>query len=156
MITTRSLLTAFLLAPLCALTAMAQTKPNFTGTWKLNMQKSKFAGDGLEGVTIEFNHQDNNLTEAFTHFQGGGENTIEAKYTIGGKESEAPVGDEVIKATAKWDGDALVIDWRGPEEGWYYVRKLTLSADGKTMTINLKHSLPNGGMDEKIWVFEKQ
>src|SRR5215813_1313980 len=100
MITTRSLLTAFLLAPLCALTAMAQTKPNFTGTWKLNIQKSKFAGDGPEGVTIEFNHQDNNLTEAFTHFQGGGENTIEAKYTIGGKESEAPVGDEVIKATA--------------------------------------------------------
>src|SRR5262249_59015601 len=97
-----------------------------------------------------------NLTETYKDLQGGGENAMEAKYSIGGKESEAQVGDEVIKATAKWDGDALVIDWRGPEEGWYYVRKLTLSADGKTMTINLKHSLPNGGMDEKNWVFEKQ
>src|SRR5262249_31269012 len=98
----------------------------------------------------------NNLTEAFTHFQGGGENTIEAKYTIGGKEKEAQGGDEGIKNTAKWDGDALVIDWRGAEEGWDYVRKLTLSADGKTKNIKLKHSLHNGGMDEKIWVFEKQ
>jgi hypothetical protein len=149
MITTRSLLTAFLLAPLCALTAIAQTKPNFTGTWNLNQQKSKSS----DSITIEFNQKDNNLTEAFNAGQGG---ELEAKYTIDGKESEVSTGDATIKAAAKWDGDALVIDWRGPEEGRYFVRKLTLSADGKTMTINLKHSLPNGGMAEKVWVFEKQ
>ena len=149
MITTRSLLTAFLLAPLCALTAIAQTKPNFTGTWNLNQQKSKSS----DSITIEFNQKDNNLTEAFNAGQGG---ELEAKYTIDGKESEVSTGDATIKATAKWDGDALVIDFRGPEEGRYFVRKLTLSADGKTMTINLKHSMPNGGMAEKLWVFEKQ
>ncbi len=149
MITTRSLLTAFLLAPLCALTAMAQTKPNFTGTWNLNHQKSKSS----DSITIEFNQKDNNLTEAFNASQG---DELEAKYAIDGKESEVSTGDATIKATAKWDGDALVIDWRGPEEGRYFVRKLTLSADGKTMTVNLKHSLPNGGMAEKIWFFEKQ
>ncbi len=149
MITTRSLLTAFLLAPLCALTAMAQAKPNFTGKWNLNQQKSKSS----DSITIEFNQKDNNLTEAFNAGQGG---EFEAKYTIDGKESEIPTSDATIKATAKWDSDALVIDFRGPEEGRYFVRKLTLSADGKTMTINLKHSLPNGGMAEKIWVFEKQ
>jgi hypothetical protein len=151
MITTRSLLTAFLLAPLCALTAMAQARPNFTGTWKLNQQKSK--DSDVVTLTIEFNQKDNNLTEAFNTGQGG---EFEAKYTIDGKESEVSTGDATIKATAKWDGDALVIDWRGPEEGRYFVRKLTLSADGKTMTINLKHSLPNGKMGEKIWVLEKQ
>src|SRR5262245_1335570 len=154
MITTRSLLTAFLLAPLCALTAMAQARPNFTGTWKLNQQKSK-GSDGVT-LTIEFNQKDNNLTEAFTLNQGGGDSTIEAKYTIDGKESEAPIGDEVIKATAKWEGDALVIDWRGPEAGRSFIRKLTLAGDGKIMTINLKQSWPNGGMNENIWVFEKQ
>jgi len=149
MITRRSLLTAFLLAPLCALTAMAQTRPNFTGTWKLNQEKSKSS----DGITIEFNQKDNNLTEAFNAGQGG---ELEAKYTIDGKESEVSTGDATIKATAKWDGDALVIDFRGPEEGRYFVRKLTLSADGKTMTINIKQSMPNGGMAEKIWFFEKQ
>ena len=149
MITTRSLLTAFLLAPLCALTAMAQARPNFTGTWKLNQQKSKSS----DSITIEFNQKDNNLTEAFNAGQDG---ELEAKYTIDGKESEVSTGDATIKATAKWDGDALVIDFRGPEEGRYFVRKLTLSADGKTMTINIKQGMPNSGMAEKIWVFEKQ
>ena len=149
MITTRSLLTAFLLAPLCALTAIAQTKPNFTGTWNLNQQKSKSS----DSITIEFNQKDNNLTEAFNAGQGG---ELEAKYIIDGKESEVSTGDATIKATAKWDGDALVIDFRGPEEGRYFVRKLTLSADSKTMTVNLKHSLPSGGMAEKIWFFENQ
>jgi hypothetical protein len=71
-------------------------------------------------------------------------------------ESEVPIGDQVIKATAKWEGDALVIDWRGPEAGRYDIRKLTLSADGKTMTINHKHSLPDGEMSEKTWILEKQ
>ena len=151
MITTRSLLTAFLLAPLCALTAMAQARPNFTGTWELNQQKSK--DSDVVTLTIEFNQKDNNLTEAFKAGQGS---EFEAKYTIDGKESEIPTNDATIKTTAKWEGDALVIDFRGPEEGRYFVRKLTLSADGKTMTINLKHSLPNGGMGEKIWVLEKQ
>jgi hypothetical protein len=94
MITTRSLLTAFLLAPLCALTAMAQAKPNFTGTWKLNQQKSKSS----DSITIEFNQKDNNLTEAFNAGQGG---ELEAKYAIDGKESEVSTGDATIKATAK-------------------------------------------------------
>jgi hypothetical protein len=61
-----------------------------------------------------------------------------------------------MKATAKWEGDALVIDWRGPEPGRYNIRKLTLAADGKTMTVNLKHSLPAGGMGEETWVLDKQ
>lgn len=155
---TKHLLTTCLLVGLCASIAVAQTKPNFTGAWKLNLQKSKFAGSSPGGVsvTIEFNHKDNNLTEAFTSSQDSSEHTIEAKYTIDGKESEVPTGDEVIKATTKWEGNALVIDWRGPQAGRYFVRKLTLAADGKTMTINLKRSVPDGGMVEETWVLEKQ
>jgi hypothetical protein len=147
-VTTKYLLTASLLVGLCALTSVAQTRPNFTGDWKLNPQKSNIS----DSIRIVLNQKDNNLTEAFTH----GESTIEPKYTIDGKESEVPIGDQVIKATAKWEGDALVIDWRGPEAGRYDIRKLTLSADGKTMTINHKHSLPDGGMSEKTWILEKQ
>ena len=106
-ITTRFRPTAFLLAPLCALIAMAQTKPNFTGTWKLNQQKSKSS----DSVTIEFNQKDNNLTQSLS-LNAGQDGELEAKYTIDGKESEIPTSDATIKATAKWDGDALVIDFK--------------------------------------------
>ena len=138
-----------MLAALCVLSAGAQTKPNFTGTWKLNQQKS----NSSDSITIEFNQKDKDLSEAFASQQGG---DVDAKYTLDGKESEVPIGDSAIKATASWEGDALIIDWRGPEEGRYNTRKLTLSADGKILTVNLKHSLPNGGMGELTWVFDKQ
>jgi hypothetical protein len=150
------LLMACLLIGLSTLTAVAQTKPSFSGVWKMNPQKTKLAGNSSDGIAIEFNHKDNDLTEAFTVLQVGDEYTIDAKYAIGGKESEVPIGDQVIKATAMWEGDELVIDWRGPEAGRYNIRKLTLSPDGKTMTVNLKHSLPDGGMSEKTWILQKQ
>jgi len=154
----KSQLAACLLMGLCALIAVAQSKPNFTGAWKLNLQKSKFADNIPEGLslTLEFNHKDNILTEAFSYSQGASEHSVEGKYAIDGKESDVPNGDAVIKATAKWEGNALVIDWRGPEAGRYFIRKLTLAPDGKSMTIKLNRSRPDGGMAEETWVLEKQ
>jgi len=35
-------------------------------------------------------------------------------------------------------------------------RQLLDKSGSVKLNINLKHSLPNGGMDEKIWFFEKQ
>ncbi len=60
---TKDLLTTCLLVGLCALITVAQTKPNFTGAWKLDIQKSKFAGSspGDVSVTIELNHKANTL-----------------------------------------------------------------------------------------------
>ena len=146
-----------LLMFLCALIAVAQSKPNFTGVWKLNLQKSKFAANIPEdfSLTLEFNHKDNILNEVFAYSQGAVKHSVEGKYDIDGKESDVANGDDVIKATAKWEGNALVIDWRGPEAGRYFIRKLTLAPDGKSMTIKLNQSRPDGGMAEETWVLEK-
>ena len=60
---------------------------HFTGAWKLKIQKSKFADSSPGDVsgTIEFNHKDNNLTEALTVSGVGGDCAIEGKYAIDGK-----------------------------------------------------------------------
>jgi hypothetical protein len=153
---TKNILPVWFLMVLCAFYAAAQTRPSYTGTWNLNLQKSKFAGQTPVVVTIEFKHKGNDLTEIFTSSQSGAEHTIEARYTIDGKESDVPVGDEVIKATTKWEGDSLVINWKGPETGRYFNRKLKISADGLSMIIILKRSRPDGRMAEETWVLEKQ
>jgi hypothetical protein len=151
------LLTCALLFTAFGVTSAATTtRPNFTGAWKLNPQKSKFADSGPEGFTVRIIHQDNHLTEALTFSGGGGEHTIEAAYTADGKESEVLIGGEAAKATVKWEGDALVIEWRGPEAGRFFGRKLTLAADGKTITILLKQNRRDGSMVEETWVLEKQ
>jgi hypothetical protein len=150
---TKYLLTAYFLLGLFVFTTIAQTKPSFTGTWKLNPQKSKLGGVNSDSIIIEFDQKDNDLTESFHH----GPATVEARYSIDGKEGQAQLsGGPGMKATASWEGDALVIDWRGPEPGRYTIRKVTLAADGKSITVNLKHSLPGDGMGEETWTLEKQ
>ena len=57
------------------------------------------------------------------------------------------------KATAKWEGDALTVEWK--TEAFNARRKYTLSADGKTLTVVGRRSTPNGDVDG-ITVFEKQ
>ncbi len=157
-----SLACAVLLAAYCVTSITAQTapsaastKPNFTGTWKMNPQKSKLSGRGPESIIIKLDHRDNYLTEALTVSGGGDERTIEAKYTTDGKESVVQIEDDVVKATVKWEGNALVIVWKGPE-GRLFGRNLTLAAGGKTMTINMKQNRPDGSEVEDTLVFEKQ
>lgn len=138
-----------------AATSTGAGKANFTGTWVMNRQKSKFAGDGPEAITIKLDHKDDSLAEALTISGGGGERTIDTKYTTDGKESELQVGGDTAKATVKWEGEALVIEWKG-SEGRFFRRKLMLSPDGKTLTLNVKQDRPDGSAGEDIVVFEKQ
>jgi hypothetical protein len=77
------------------------------------------------------------------------------KYTIDGKETtmNLPYLTGSVKATAKWEGDALTVEGKAEE---FNVRgKYTLSADGKTLTKASHLSTPNGDVDGII-VFEKQ
>lgn len=133
----------------------APTKANFSGAWTMNRQKSKFVGDGPDNITLKLDHKDGTLAETFTLSGGNGERTIETTYTTDGKESELQIGGDTAKATVKWEGEALVIAWKAGE-GRFFRRKLTLSPDGKTLTINVRQDRPDGNQGEDLVVFEKQ
>jgi hypothetical protein len=138
----------------CLSPGVAQTKPNFSGTWKMNPQKSQFGPSGGPGaITIKFDQQEGALSEVLMINDGGGDNTIEAKYTLDGKESDIALGSESARALARWEGESLVIDWKGGGLG--FRRKFTLSGDGKTMTIAVHHTRTDGELDETV-VMEKQ
>jgi hypothetical protein len=135
--------------------AATSTKPNFTGTWKMNPAKSKFERGGPDAITIKLDHKDNNLSEAVTISNSGNERTMEGKYITDGKESEVQMGGDTAKATVKWEGDALVIEWKAVE-GRFFRRKLMLSTDGKTLTLNVTQSQGDGSQAEDVVVLEKQ
>jgi hypothetical protein len=139
---------------LCASFAAAQAKPNFTGTWKMNPSKSKFdGGGGPSGITAKIDQKDDSVTEALTVTGDGGDQNVEGKYTTDGKEIDVQLGPNGAKGTAKWDGDALVIEWKA--EGFVFRRKLALSTDGKTLTMAVHRTSQNGEVDETV-VFDKQ
>lgn len=138
---------------LCASMADAQTKPNFSGAWKMNKEKSKFEGGGPDALLIKMDHKDTALTEDWALTTPDGERSFQAKYTIDGEEKEQEVLGRTAKTSAKWDGDAMVIEFKAGEG--FFKRKITMSADGKTITVLVTQS-KGDNQSEDVVVFEKQ
>ncbi|MGH9850979.1 MAG: hypothetical protein ACREBD_14170 [Blastocatellia bacterium] len=138
----------------CASIAGAQTKPNFSGTWKLNREKSKFTGGGPDNLSIKIDHKEPAFAEAWSMSTPDGDRSFQAKYATDGKETEQEVMGRTAKTNAKWDGAALVIEWQ--QEDRFFKRKITLSADGKTMTKVVTQTRGDGQQTEDTVVFEKQ
>jgi hypothetical protein len=138
-----------------ALMAEAQNKPNVTGTWKMNAEKSKFERGGPQAITIKFDQKDATLSEAMTITNQQGERTFNFTYSLDGKESSQKLESIDIKTTAKWEGEALQIDFKNDEQGFSFMRKITLSGDGKTMTIDVKQMNPNGSASDTL-ILDKQ
>jgi hypothetical protein len=142
------------IACLCASIATAQTKPDFSGTWKMNREKSKFERGGPDALLIKIDHKEPAFTENWTVSTPDGERSFQAKYTTDGKETEQEFMGRTAKTSAKWEGDALVIEFKS--EGGFFRRKITLSADGKTITKMVTQSPRDGEQTEDTVVFEKQ
>jgi len=144
-----------LLAAFANTTATAQTKqPNLSGTWKMNAEKSKFEQGGPSEITIKFDHKDSSLSETLTLVTSNGDRTIDTKYTTDGKEAAQEVFGTSGQTSAKWETDTLTIEWK--IEGGSFARKFTVSADGKTMTMIVKQSSPDGQSATDTILLEKQ
>jgi hypothetical protein len=104
--------TSILLA--LVLAGVPQTRPDFSGTWTFDQQKTMQPGpDGrivlaaMLGDRFVALQKDTSLTFRIT-VQG---ETIVAVYDLTGAETEnVSPGDIKVKSRASWDGDKLVID----------------------------------------------
>jgi hypothetical protein len=137
-----------------ALPVVAQSKPNVSGTWKMNAEKSKFERGGPKAITIKFDQKESTLNETLTITNDGGEHSVTLTYTLDGKESAQQIEGQPLKATARWEGDSLTIEFKN-DEGFSFRRKITLSADGKTMTLNVTQSNQGGTANDTV-ILEKQ
>ncbi len=146
------------LIPACA----AQATPNLSGEWKLNLSKSNYGSFPAPlGVTRKIVLSGAKLSMTTTQKGPKGDVTSQLNYTTDGKESVNPLTTGESKGTAQWIADKLMVtSSREVQTGAQTITlKQTeiwsLSADGKTLTIDAHVSLPNGEFDVKQ-VFEKQ
>jgi hypothetical protein len=107
----------------------AQSKTNVSGTWKMNAEKSKFEKGGPKNIGIKFDQQGTTLKESLTISNDRGDQTIDLTYTLDGKESAQQLQGQDIKTTAKWEGDALIIEFKN-DQGFNFLRKINVSGDG--------------------------
>jgi hypothetical protein len=132
----------------------AQTKANVSGTWKMNAEKSKFEKEGPKSILIKFNQQATTLSEEMTLGNEQGDRTISLTYTLDGKESPQQLEGQAIQTFAKWEGETLIIEFKD-EQGFNFLRRVTLASDGKTMTMAVKQTNPNGTVSDTV-ILEKQ
>lgn len=160
----RILSVASLLTAVAVTTAAAQAKPNFSGTWKLNMEKSEMGGMGGGGggggmggmmAPVTITQTETELVVERTT----GDRVRKDTYYLDGRESTNPGfrGGE-SKSKARWEGNALVIETTAMMGENQITTKMvrTLSADGKTMTVETTRPAQGGEMRTTKQVFDKQ
>lgn len=168
------MMTAFLLV---VLAASAQNKANFAGTWNLDKAKSQGLSQGMmnaESVVWTITQDDKQITidsKVTGGQQGGGPGgggrggpMGPRSFNLDGKEVSTPGagqmgGTNVTKAT--WSGATLELssvrtgNFNGNEFKSTTVEKLSLSGDGKVLTVNRHSESPRGPQDSTM-VFNKQ
>ena len=154
----RKLLSITFLFGLLPLTAFAQQKPDFSGTWKLNVTKSDFGpAPGFDNRTDVITHKDPSLTVSSNSDGALGKLQYTANYTTDGKEVVNKFADREFKSTVKWQDDNLVVNskFNFNDTDITAVATWALATDGKTLTINAHFSSSMGEADQKL-LFEKQ
>ncbi|HEX5475989.1 MAG TPA: hypothetical protein VFX12_15120 [Vicinamibacterales bacterium] len=118
-----------------AMMGYAQQKPDFSGTWTLDQEKSEMGQGGggrmmMGGGSMTIKQTADALT---VERQGRGGNTMSTEYKLDGTESDVPMGrGGTAKAKAHWDGSTLVIETtgEGPNGPMTQKSSYSLAADG--------------------------
>ena len=146
------------LAVLLGAAAFAQSQPNFSGTWKVNVGKSDF---GMlpppESRLDVLEHTGDTMKDQVSAVNQQGKQDYTLTFKTDGSETVNKIADREMKITAKWDGPALAVTMKLNVQGQDIdiLAKWTLSADGATLTQNVHLASAMGETDQKV-VYEKQ
>jgi hypothetical protein len=166
-IISRSWLALPLLAAVFSFTAPQPAATDFSGNWKLNEGKSELGQFGTRGsaskIEIKQTGNDVSITRHSTGFDGNEQTTTE-NLTADGKEVTSTVfGTAQRKATMKWADDQKSFSVttstsmeRGGQSFSFDGKEVwSLSADGKTLTLQNTVTTPQGEFSTKA-VYDKQ
>ena len=132
---------------LCSAITVNAQKPNFSGEWKLNEEKSTLGqyGGRMAAKKLKLNGQTDSLSiQRFSTSQSGNEITSNEKLTFDGKEKESTVfGNTTKKSTAKWSEDGkslnvnstIMLDRNGEKTEIKVTESWKVAEDGKTLSI---------------------
>jgi hypothetical protein len=151
--------TFLILAAMFASAAHAQSKPDLTGTWKMNMEKSSLETGGpipyYTEYVMEFEHREPKvkLVEKIKTQGGVADRTNTWNFTTDGKPADRQGPGSPGKISGTWEGDRLVT--RIEALGLVFIRKFTLAADGKSIKADWEIHRPDS-VQKATEFWEKQ
>lgn len=141
-----------------SLSAIGQ-KPNFSGEWKLNEDKSELSYEfSLAPKAMTLEHTKKTLDVTSTSEFDGQPYESKAHYTLDGEICENPgFMDSITKSTANFDKKAktLKIETDGSVEGMDYTHEQTLSMKEGQLVVESVAASDMGELVE-TFVFDKQ
>ena len=157
----RTSLTVFFLGLLAA-SLWAQAKPNFSGTWQLDIAKSELGPmPPPDSIVSVIDHKDPKLVVKTTQKSSMGEFVNERTITTDGKPNtnklKSAMGEQDVTSKTTWSGTQLVstytMDMQGTSLEFHDTYEL--SADGKVLTVSREIKTEQGPLSQKM-VFNKQ
>ena len=86
-------------------------RPNFSGVWQLNLQKSTFRGPAPKQLLVKIDHRDPILTQTlFSVGADGAEQQQAFTYQTDGGESTTTLAAGDARSRARWNGSELIIE----------------------------------------------
>lgn len=141
----------------CLTALCAETKPNFSGTWKLNTLESDFGVlPAPASRTDVIEHSGASLKISIEQIGAQGTQSDVVYYVTDGQDSMNKLGERDVKSKVFWQGDALVIasivyledGQMASDSVW------SLSEDGRTLTQKTRLKIAARDIEQKL-VFER-
>ena len=154
--TRRSLIPISILL-ICVVVRDAQTKPNFSGTWKLNTLDSDFGPlPAPAGRTDVIQHDEPSLKVVTEQVGAQGTQSDVADYVTNGRDCANRVGSRDVKSKVFWQGsDLLIVSIVYLEDSQVNSSSAwTLSDDGRTLTERNRLQIASREIEQRL-VFDK-
>jgi hypothetical protein len=157
-----AVLTSSVIFVACVLVFAQGGKPDFSGTWNLDKEKSEMGGGPgggprMAAPSMTIDHKDPELMIKRKLEVQGEERTQELKYTTDGKpNTNQGFRGRTINSKTTWEGSKLVTEaTRETPQGTIETKEIySLSEDGKILTIEMNRK-DAGGAGRKL-VYVKQ
>lgn len=149
----KTVLLLVVMLALAGLACNADDKPNFTGKWVLDTEKSDFGPvPPPTSQSQDIDHKDPKLKVKTVSKSPQGENTVESNRTTDGQENTNTMGQTEVKSKTVWEGKKLVTTMKRQIQGMDIDIKDTwdIAEDGKSFTITRELKTPQGDFTQKL------
>jgi hypothetical protein len=138
-----------------AFALVGRSKPDFSGLWRLNLEKSTFTrGPAPKEIVVNIEHHEPTLIESMLVVAvDGSEQRQNVTYDTRGEQSNVAVSGGEGLSRARWNGRELVIDstFRTASRTFHFSDHWSLSRDAHTLTM----AHPDDDLAGQVAVFER-
>lgn len=133
--------------------AAAETRPDFSGSWKLNVEKSDIQEASLKGARFEIEHREPVFVISRTLLYASETKNMKFELRTNGKPVVVPYGDDKLNLALRWDDGSLVCSIKDSDDAEAYAEKVSyrLSPDRKILTVT-----ENRKDRPRVWVFSRE